>query len=210
MNPSLRAASPRTLVLGLLLTACHTNPPATPRAVEPDLGAAVRAELELPVSSPPHEGLAAQWKERLDERYAYIELVGSYTETARALGGVLRELASRGVEPSGPPFALFFDDPARTNVSQLRSRACVPVGCDVELPLPYAIDVLPSALVVYGYVGGPYSDVPRAYPGLYAFMKKLGWAEAGPVREIYLVAPGSVRDWAELVTEVQIPAQPTR
>jgi effector-binding domain-containing protein len=53
---------------------------------------------------------------------------------------------------------------------------------------------------------GPYPDVPRAYPGIFEYMRTLSWTETGPIREVYLVNPGEVSDWSELVTEVQIPA----
>jgi effector-binding domain-containing protein len=38
----------------------------------------------------------------------------------------------------------------------------------------------------------------------------MGWKECGPIREIYLVPPGSVASWDELVCEVQVPAAPAR
>jgi effector-binding domain-containing protein len=64
---------------------------------------------------------------------------------------------------------------------------------------------LPRAQVVYAVVGGPYPEVPRAYPGLSSYMRGMGWIEDGPVREIYLVAPGEVKSFDELLCEVQIP-----
>ena len=45
----------------------------------------------------------------------------------------------------------------------------------------------------------------RCYPEIYRYMGVHGWAEAGPVRETYLVAPESVQHFDALVTEVQIP-----
>jgi effector-binding domain-containing protein len=39
---------------------------------------------------------------------------------------------------------------------------------------------------------------------LWQYLGRMGWKASGPVREIYLVAPGSVRDWSELLTEVQV------
>lgn len=198
------------LVLASLLAACHAPGAARPTTASAELSEAVRADLDLPVAEPPYRDVRANWKERLEETYAYVELRGSYTETARALGGLFQALSSASVTPTGVPFALYYDDPAHTSVAELRSRACVPVPADAKLAAPYAVDVLPSAPVVYAYVGGPYGDVPRAYPGIYAYLKKLGWAEAGPLRECYLVSPGSVSDYSRLVTEVQIPGQPTR
>ena len=69
-------------------------------------------------------------------------------------------------------------------------------------------DVLPRANVVYAVIAGPYPDVARAYPGVYAYVSRMGWIENGPLREIYLVPPGSVKDFDELLCEVQIPAAP--
>src|SRR4051812_11925634 len=40
----------------------------------------VRADLELPVASTPFDHVQANWKERLDQRYACLELRGSYTQ----------------------------------------------------------------------------------------------------------------------------------
>jgi effector-binding domain-containing protein len=169
---------------------------------------AVRADLEMPVAQPPYDRVQANWKERLDQPYAYVDLRGNYTQTARALKGVLEAVQRAGLQPTGAPFALFYDDPGHTNVEELRSRACVPIEGDATIESPYGIDVLPSATVVYAFVGGPYGDVPRAYPGVFAFVDHMRWKECGPIREVYLVPPGSVSDWNELVCEVQIPAQP--
>jgi len=65
--------------------------------------------------------------------------------------------------------------------------------------------VLPSATVAYAIASGAYPEVPRCYPGLLAYVKKMHWLVAGPIRELYLVAPGSVADWSALRCEVQIP-----
>lgn len=205
MNLTAHAALAATVAL--TLSACRSS---AERAVQPDLARDIRASLELPVSEPPFTDVHAQWKERLEQPYVFIELRGSYTQTAQNLKGVFDALAKAGVTPSGPPFALFYDDPGHTSTAELRSRACVPVDGSVSLPAPYAADVLPSSTVVYAFVGGPYGDVPRAYPGVLAFMKKMGWAESGPIRESYLVSPNSTSNWADLVTEVQVPASPAR
>ncbi|MBL8859511.1 MAG: GyrI-like domain-containing protein [Planctomycetes bacterium] len=202
-------------VLVAALCACQTTSSSvgtSPQkiSVAAELAAALRAELDLPVAESPYTDVRTNWKERLPEEYVFVELRGSYTETARALGGIFQHLAAHDIEPTGAPFALFYDDPGHTPVSELRSRACVPVPVGTQVAGPFAVDQLPEALVVYAYIGGAYGEAPRAYPSLYAYMKKLSWAEAGPIRETYLVSPGSSRDWSDLVCEVQIPAQPTR
>lgn len=166
--------------------------------------------LDLPLTRPPYREVHADWKQRLAQRYVYVEHRGSYTETGRLLPEVTRVMAAQGLEPAGPPFALFYDDPGRVPVSQLRSRACVPVAGSRAPAAPLAADVLPSTTVAYAFVAGPYPELPRAYPGLYAFLQRMHWVENGPMREIYLVAPDSVTSFDELVAEVQLPATAAR
>ena len=85
-------------------------------------------------------------------------------------------------------------------------RACFPVARGSSVAPPLMSATLPSTTVVYAFIGGPYPEVPRAYPRLFAFMEELGWVLDGPIREVYLVNPAMVADWDELVAEVQLPA----
>ena len=85
------------------------------------------------------------------------------------------------------------------NLLQLSNRAVGDTGGFFE---PASL----IAFIVYAVIGGPYPEVPRAYPGIYAYLKHMGWVEAGPIREIYLIAPGTIASFADLLCEVQIPA----
>lgn len=163
---------------------------------------------DLPVSRAPFDEVQANFKERLEQPYVYVEVRGSYTTTGRHIVDLAAELRAAGVEASGPPFALYFDDPGRVPVDALRSRACIPVSRPPSTSEKLAYDVLPRDNVVYAVVGGAYPEVPRAYPGLYRYMARMGWVESGPIREIYLVPPASVRSFDDLLCEVQIPAKP--
>jgi AraC family transcriptional regulator len=176
--------------------------PSTP-AYAPELPAYVP---ELPVTNPPYDNVHASWKQRLDQPYVYLKHSGSYTDTGSLIPLLHKELFDQGLEASGPPFALYFDDPGRVPLEGLRSRACVPVAGMRSPKAPLMYDVLPSTTVVYAVVSGPYPEVPRAYPGMYEYMKKMNWVEDGPIREIYLISPSSVENWDELMTEVQLPA----
>ncbi len=161
---------------------------------------------DLAVARAPFQHVDVNWKQRLAQPYVYLEARGSYTQ----VGGLLEELHARmselGVASSGPPFGLYYDDPGRVAVAQLRMRACFPVAAQVAPERPLGFDVLESTTVVYAFIGGPYPEVPRAYAGLYAFMRELGWVENGPLREVYLVNPATVESYDALVAEVQIPA----
>ncbi|MBL4769744.1 MAG: GyrI-like domain-containing protein, partial [Planctomycetes bacterium] len=94
---------------------------------------------------------------------------------------------------------------------RLTSRACVPIKGRRSPRSPLVYEVLPSTTVAYAYVSGAYPGVPRAYPGVYKFLQQtMHWVENGPIREIYLVAPLPGVLESELITEIQIPAGPSR
>ncbi len=191
-------------VLLALSASCFSSPgqPSAPRglAVQPDLA----------ISYPPYDRVQVGWKERIGEAYAFLEARGSYTGIGRLLEQVAALAQEHGLEVNGPPFALYYDDPGSVSVDQLRMRACLPLSGPRDLPAPLQGDLLESTTVVYAFVAGPYPDVPRAYPALFAYLAELGWRENGPIRESYLVNPAGVSDYSELVTEVQIPAVGTR
>ncbi|MCB9916525.1 MAG: GyrI-like domain-containing protein [Planctomycetes bacterium] len=205
---------PFLLVPVLVLGACIVPPSAARRDASqadasPDTAAVLQTWTtvtpDLPVSQPPFRQVHANWKQRLDQPYVYVPYTGSYVQTGRLLPMVQQAMLEQGLQPSGPPFALYYDDPGRVPADQLRSRACVPIDAPTTPGAGLSYDVLPSTTVVYAFVGGAYPEVGRAYPGLYGYMRSMGWSEAGPVREAYLVAPDTVQSFDELVTEVQIP-----
>ncbi len=166
--------------------------------------------FDLAVARAPYQSVEVNWKHRLDEPYVYVETRGSYTQVGRALESLFAAVKDQSLEVSGPPFALYFDDPGRVPTSELRLRACVPVSAPTAPTPPLSYDVLPSTTVAYAYVAGPYPEAPRAYPAIYAYLSRMNWIENGPIREIYLRNPADVNDWDELVCEIQIPAGLTR
>lgn len=211
MRPS---CTPIFLSLLLLLGAvsCALMDSGSQGAIAPTVSAQGQGGPEyrpdLPVGQPPYANVEASWKQRLDQPYVYIEHVGSYTETGALIPVVHRELLAQGLVPDGAPFGLYYDDPAKVPVHNLRSRACVPIQGVRSPASPLAYEVLPSTTVAYAYVSGAYPGVPRAYPRVYQFLQTMGWVENGPIREIYLVAPLPGVPDSDLITEIQIPGAP--
>jgi effector-binding domain-containing protein len=198
-------ARPRSWLLLLgALAACHVNPGEPAVGHARPAGPAVLPDLA--VSLAPHEKIEVHWKQRFEESYVYLEALGSYTGVGKLLEETYAKLVEADLEASGPPFALFYDDPGEVPVERLRMRACFPVARGSSVAPPLMSATLPSTTVVYAFIGGPYPEVPRAYPRLFAFMEELGWVLDGPIREVYLVNPAVVADWDELVAEVQLPA----
>ncbi|MEE8469445.1 MAG: GyrI-like domain-containing protein [Planctomycetota bacterium] len=163
---------------------------------------------DLPIAAPPYERVTAHWKQRMEVPYVFLEHRGSYADTGALIPVLHRELSAQGLEPDGPPFCLFYDDPSQVAVRDLRSRAAIPVRGARAVLAPLAYEVLRSTTVGYAFVSGAYPDAPRAYPSVFAFLDRMHWEPAGPVREIYLVPPGSDPDPSKLVCEIQIEARP--
>ena len=184
MKPSPRRAS--LALLTLLACGC-----ATPyRAV-------ALAPAPTAVGAPGTPALGeAQWKERMALRYVFLERRGDYRRLD-AVGLRLMQLCdAAGVVADGPPFALFFDDPAHLPTEELRARVCLPVlDPPADLPVELSVAVLPRAMVVYASVGRAAGYAAHAFPALFAAMHELGGTRAGPIREVY----------AQEGTEVQIP-----
>src|SRR5262245_31075550 len=128
------------------------------------------------------QAIEANWKERLAQPYVYLEHAGDYRRMGDTMRALFSEAEQLGIDASGAPFALFFDDPGRVSVGELRARACLPVR---ERPAAkqsrLEFDVLPRAMVVYARVGGPYPEVARVYPSLFSYLRELGWQQGGPV-----------------------------
>jgi effector-binding domain-containing protein len=144
----------------------------------------------------------ASWKERLEQPYLFAEQRGDYRRVSDCFERVFWEAQHLGLRLDGAPFALFFDDPRRVPLDELRARACIPVTGLPERLGTLRYDVLPRAMVVYGRVQGQSASVPLAYPMLFDYLRRLGWQQAGPVREVYL---GKALHESEPVTEIQIP-----
>lgn len=160
---------------------------------------------DVRVARPPYTSVETEWKERLDQAYVFLELVGPYAQTGTFMQELADHLEAQGVHAEGAPFALFYDDPLRVPAGDLRSRLAVPVapGAPFAAPLGYAI--LPSEQVIYSHVAGTYASVSQAYPAMFDVMRERGWVLDGPIREVYLVDPSNVRSFDELVTEIQMP-----
>lgn len=188
----------------LLITACATVETSADTTADSS-GTTWVYNSDLPVSHPPFEKVHCNWKDRLDQGYVYLDHRGPYSGTGALLPEVHRLLALQGIQPSGPPFALYYDDPKSVDPARLRSRACVPVESWTRATSPLSADTLASRTVAYTVASGPYPQVPMCYRGLFRYMDKMNWTLAGPIREIYMVPPSEVASYELLLCEVQAP-----
>jgi effector-binding domain-containing protein len=188
----------RAFLVVLVAASC-----GAPRTVDRAPISGVGARPEPTLGDPTRVRIEANWKERLEQPYVYLEKRGDYRDLGEAMNRLLEEARALGLRGDGPPFALFFDDPGRVALSELRARVCFPVGERPARTGALEYELLPRAMVVYARVPGAHTAVAHAYPALFSYLRELGWRQGGPVREVYLLKERENSE--ELVTEVQIP-----
>jgi AraC family transcriptional regulator len=177
-------------ILAIALAACSSVPDAD-RSLQSPTGTMTGSE--------------PNWKERLAAPYVYVEHRGDYRRLGDAMRALFASAEELGLDASGAPFALFFDDPGTVPTDELRARACLPVSERPARLGQLEYDVLPRAMVAYARVRGAYPEVPRSYPAIFAYLRELGWSPTAPIREVYLVNPVEAASHEELITEVQVP-----
>ncbi len=119
-------------------------------------------------------------------------------------GELFGYLGQRGLGPSGPPFAIYYDEEFHGG----------PI--DVEIAAPVAVQVPTSEriktreLAAIGQAAciiheGEYEDMRGTYNQLLQWIEANGYHITGPFREVYMQGPESGRDPSTYVTEIQFP-----
>jgi DNA-binding transcriptional MerR regulator len=135
------------------------------------------------------------------------EVIALPNDVGRLLGESISAMLAQGIEVAGPPAALFHD--LEFKPADLDVEIVIPVAAPVkvELPLeggralkPVDLPALPQAACIIHT--GDYADVEPTYAALSKWVGASGYRLAGPIREVYLTAPG---DPAGTLTEIQYP-----
>ena len=191
-------------LVSTLLGACSsTGTSSSQQVVHPGLLGFPASSLDEPATQPPYEPVAIHWKQQLDQPYVYLDHIGDYQLIGQSISRMLAVVESTGLRTSGPLFCLYYDNPRKTAVQDLRSRVCMPVERELASGSGLGHDVLPCTPVVYAVVEGPRWELPRVYPALHGYALGRGWSYGGPLRETYLNL-GDEPSPQELLTEVQV------
>jgi DNA gyrase inhibitor GyrI len=123
----------------------------------------------------------------LEPIYAVIEMhSGSYGGYSFALEDMFDDLAADAVAPVGPPFGVYYDDPAFTPEDELEWLVGIPVEEGVAAPAGYETQWLEGGTVVkttlYGEVDFENTTV---YDEIYEYIVANGYMPAGPMVEVY-------------------------
>lgn len=202
MTPCRRDLPSALLLLTLVLGCAAAEAP--PRVLD-----GIPLQPEIAITEPPYRKVVVDFKETLDLPYVYVEHQGSYDDLRQSVQRLIAALEAQGLEPRGPLFGLFYDDPKSLPKASHVARLGVPVDVGTRARAPLFGDRTGTRTVVYAVAAGDFGSGRRVLPALYQRMKDWGWVQSGPVMEIYgFPAPDDPS--GRFLTEVQIPWQPTR
>jgi DNA gyrase inhibitor GyrI len=117
---------------------------------------------------------------------AYLETRGAYSRIGEAMRDLKDWIDSKGIEQTGYPLCLFYDNPNSTPEPELRSDACIPVRGPFEPEGDYRLKVLGEVQVAETRHSGPPEDFPKTYGPFLEGLLNQGYQTVGPAREYFM------------------------
>ena len=122
------------------------------------------------------------------------------TRMGEGFGEVYRYLTGAGVQPAGPPFAMYFN----MDMTQLEVELGFPVPEPIAASGRVMASKLPGGRAVVGIHVGPYDTLEQTYAKLMDYVEREGLHPESFMYECYLNDPDEVpRD--QLQTEIYFP-----
>jgi effector-binding domain-containing protein len=110
-------------------------------------------------------------------------------------------LGKKGIQPAGPPIALYFSEPG----PEWAIGVAVPVPEGTPGQGTIESTTLPGGKMVSAMHIGPYEKLSESWDELSAWMKKSEYRPAGPGREVYILGPPQESEPAKFQTELLWP-----
>lgn len=127
---------------------------------------------------------------------AAIERKGSYYGIGESMTRLKEWIDRKGIEQSGYPFCLFYDNPTETSEEDLKSEACIPVGKAFDPEGEFKMKELGESQVAETRHHGPPEEFAKTYGPFLEGLLNEGYQLMGPAREYFMTAsdvkgPGS-------------------
>jgi effector-binding domain-containing protein len=133
------------------------------------------------------------------------DVIPTYGDVGQLFGEVFGYLGSQGVNPIGPPLAIYHDGDYREQ--DVDVEVAVPVAGKVPGNSKVKLRELPAvAQMACAIHKGDYSGIGQAYNAVMSWVDKNGYRVTDCNREVYLQGPGQ-GDPASYVTEIQFPVE---
>lgn len=127
---------------------------------------------------------------------AFEELKGAYSGVEEGMRNLKEWIDSKGIEQSGYPFCLFYDNPLETPAEELRSEVCIPVGGEFLPDDIHKVKQVPEATVAETRHSGKPDEFYKTYGPFLEGLLNGGYDIVGPAREYFMTVaevkgPGS-------------------
>jgi effector-binding domain-containing protein len=134
------------------------------------------------------------------------DTIPTYSDLKTILTRLFAGLGQRGLRPTGPVLAVYYDPEYREH--DVDVEAAVPVIAASPGEGAVTVRELPGAETMACVLHeGSYDSISQAYTALMTWIEANAYRTTGPNREIYLRGPESGGDPATYVTEVQFPVE---
>jgi AraC family transcriptional regulator len=128
---------------------------------------------------------------------ASLAKMGPYADAGKALTELMDMARKQNLEPVGPMFGVYYDNPAQVKPESAKYEVCFPVKPETKLMADkktgFSIKkTAPMQVAVTDYMG-PYDKVSPTYEKLYQWVGENKYQPAGPMMEWYLSDPSQVK-----------------
>lgn len=140
---------------------------------------------------------------------AFLQMHGSYDETPEGYQRLYETVEHYGLQPAGPPHAVYVTVPEATPAGQAEWELWAPIAGGAGTVDPdeqgFGVKRVEPKTVATVMYKGPYDGVASTYEALERWVEEHGYSIVGPPEEVYFSEPGTPPE--ETLTEIDIPVQ---
>ena len=130
-------------------------------------------------------------------KVASIAKIGPYADVGKAVSDLVATVGQEKLVVKGPPYGMYFDNPANVKPESTRYEVCIPVDSatknKVDKKTGFTVKDVPATMVAVTDYMGPYDQVGPVYEKLYQWIADNKYEAAGPMVEYYLSDPAKVK-----------------
>ncbi len=125
-------------------------------------------------------------------------------DMGRHLGQLIGWVQQKGLQMTGPPFAVYYSMPEDMAKGHMQFEVGIPISGAAEETKDIKLKTFPAQNVLSAIHKGPYNQIGSVYAALMEYIEKNGYEVIGPPMELWLNNPMEVAE-SELLTEVRFP-----
>jgi effector-binding domain-containing protein len=130
-------------------------------------------------------------------KVASIAKMGPYSDAGKAMSDLMATVEQEKLTVKGPPYGMYFDDPATAKPESTRYEIRVPVDSEsknsADKKTGFAVKDAPAMTVAVTDYMGPYDQVAPTYEKLNKWVAENNFEPAGAMIEWYLSDPSQVK-----------------